>query len=327
MMKTLLEPFLQNILSKLNAKSVSNIQKIQSLWSDYGGIFRLTLQSGAFSSVIVKCISLQEQERHPRGWNGNISHERKLKSYLIENFWYENYAGSLPEKIKTPKLLYCEQREKAQVLVMEDLSLFYPELKSSCTFQEAKTVIKWLAGFHAHFLNSETEGLWSLGSYWHLDTRPEEWKSMKEGMLKDKAEYLDKALNEANFQTIIHGDAKVANFCFGSAGQVAGLDFQYTGKGIGMKDLAYFLGSCFSGEECVLYENLLLDYYFEQLSSVNTRLNQEEIQELEIEWRALYPVAWADFNRFLLGWLPEHQKLHDHALSKNERAFNYLESL
>lgn len=322
-----LEPFLENILKKLNAKSISNIRKIQSLWSDYGDIFRLTLQSEKVTSVVVKCILLQENDHHPRGWTGNLSHQRKLKSYLIENFWYEHYAASLPEEIKTPKLLYSEQRETAQVLVMEDLAPSYPELKNSCTFSEAKTVVKGLAGFHAHFLNSETEGLWPIGSYWHLDTRPGEWESMKEGMLKDKAKDLDKALNQAHYQTIIHGDAKVANFCFGSVGHVAGLDFQYTGKGIGVKDLAYFLGSCFAGEECVLYEDMLLDYYFEELTSINTRLNNLEIQELETEWRALYPVAWADFNRFLMGWLPGHQKLHEHALSKNKMAFRYLESL
>jgi len=325
-MQKTLEPFLPNIIAQLGAETILSIEKMQSLWSDYGAIFRLKLHGGDFPSVVVKCIALQEKDNHPRGWATNRSHQRKLKSYQIENYWYENYAGLLPDSVKLPRLLYSEHRSTAQVLVLEDLTISYPELKQFCTYEEAKTVIKWLAGFHARFINSSAKGLWHTGSYWHLDTRPEEWEAMKAGLLKENAKELDRALNEAKYQTIIHGDAKVANFCFGPNNQVAGLDFQYVGKGIGVKDLAYFIGSCFTSDECELYENSLLDFYFEEFGKSVNGLNNQEKADLEKEWRQLYPVAWADFNRFLMGWLPGHQKLHDHALAKNEEALEYLKN-
>ncbi|WP_417603283.1 phosphotransferase [Owenweeksia hongkongensis] len=324
-MDSMLKPFLPNIQKELSVSHILSIAKMQSLWSDYGGIFRLNLKGAKVPSVVVKCILLEEKDKHPRGWVSNLSHERKVKSYQVENHWYEMYAASLPTTVKVPQLLYREKQTSVQILVLEDLSHSYPNLKQSCTYKEAKTVIRWLAQFHAHFINSPTDGLWPIGSYWHLNTRPDEWKAMEDSPLKEKAQALDFVLNEAKFQTIIHGDAKVANFCFSNNEEVAAVDFQYVGKGVGVKDFAYFLGSCFSDEESQLYEGSLLEYYFETLKLSAKDLNEAEKAALEKEWRELYPIAWADFNRFLLGWLPNHQKLHNHALSKNGEAFQFLE--
>ena len=47
--------------------------------------------------------------------------------------------------------------------------------------------------------------------------------------------------------------------------QVAAVDFQYVGGGCGIKDVAYFIGSCLYEEDCERYEEGLLDWYFSQL--------------------------------------------------------------
>lgn len=76
---------------------------------------------------------------------------------------------------------------------------------------------------------------------------------------------IDRVLRNCRFPTIVHGDAKLANFCFADDGQaVAAVDFQYAGGG-GIKDVAYFIGSCPDEADCERQETELLDVYFASL--------------------------------------------------------------
>jgi aminoglycoside phosphotransferase (APT) family kinase protein len=146
------------------------------------------------------------------------------------------------------------------------------------------------------------------------------------GPLKDAAEDLDQALRQAKYRTILHGDAKIANFCFSTSGtEVAAVDFQYIGGGVGVKDLAYFVSSCYYEEECQALEEQILGTYFVALRQSVARWHPSvEFTGLEDSWRQLYPVAWADFSRFLQGWSPGHWKLHRYSRSMVQRALNQL---
>ena len=64
---------------------------IQELWSGYGQILRLRLTGGAHQSVVAKFINLPEESKHPQGWNTNLSHQRKVRSYQVESYWYQHY--------------------------------------------------------------------------------------------------------------------------------------------------------------------------------------------------------------------------------------------
>jgi aminoglycoside phosphotransferase (APT) family kinase protein len=112
---------------------------------------------------------------------------------------------------------------------------------------------------------------------------------------------------------LVHGDAKLQNFCFAEAGDaVAAVDFQYVGGGVGVKDVAYCLTSCLSPRELQRDAPRHLNAYFRELqAAVDQRRTDQtpaalpdafDFDALEAEWRELYPVACADFYRFLLGW-------------------------
>jgi thiamine kinase-like enzyme len=135
--------------------------------------------------------------------------------------------------------------------------------------------------------------------------------AMEEGELKSSAAALSQCLDEARFKTLVHGDAKVANFCFSTQDEkVAAVDFQYVGGGTGVQDLAYLLGSALS--EKALSENLpyLLDHYFAELGRELMAQGESQAfaQEVIEEWQRLFVIAWADFHRFIIGWSPTHIK-------------------
>ena len=85
-----------------------------------------------------------------------------------------------------------------------------------------------------------------------------------------------KKLSAAKYQSLVHGDAKLANFCFTANGErVAVLDFQYVGGGCGMKDVAYFVGSCLDEASCEKREDAILDTYFASLGEALARRRPE----------------------------------------------------
>ncbi len=305
---------------------IVKLEIVQSLWSGYGEIARYHSPRLA-KNIIVKQISPPAESKHPRGWNTQSSHQRKLKSYQVEASFYQHYAEKCDKNCKVPNLLACIEDGVQTSMVLEDLNFCgFTERRSAATIAKSKLAIRWLAYFHARFLNTVTDDLWPVGTYWHLATRQDEWAAMPEGDLKKGAAKISTALNNAKFQTLIHGDAKLANFCFHQdKATLAAVDFQYVGKGLGIKDLAYLLGCCFNDAQLFKYEKPLLAYYFAQLTQGMKHYKTVcDFSALETEWRLLYPLAWADFYRFLQGWSPGHYKINSYMLHQADFALNYL---
>ena len=88
-----------------------------------------------------------------------------------------------------------------------------------------------------------------------------------------------------------------------------------------MKDIVYFMSSAIDPEVCEKNEEWILDTYFDLLEMAlkhyQININIEDIEE---EWRPLFSVAWADFQRFLKGWSPNHFKINDYSEELTSRA-------
>ena len=301
------------MLDVTGARSLANAQVVQSLWSGYGQIIRCRVDVGQRRSVIVKHVRWPDERDHPYGWVSDVSHERKLRSYRVETAWYDRYAPRCADACRVPLCLALETRADGMVIILEDLdAVGFAGRRQVANGIEIDACVSWLANFHATFMGERPDGLWTTGTYWHLATRPDEFAALEQGPLKAAAERIDQRLSSSRFQTVVHGDAKLANFCFAADGRhAAAVDFQYVGGGCGMKDLAYFISSCLDEDESELRAPALLDRYFELLGEALERSETVvDFEALEQDWRALYPVAWTDFTRFLQGWSPGHWKLH-----------------
>ena len=301
------------VLQATGAASVADTQVVQSLWSGYGQIVRWRLDDGSQPSVIVKHIALPDAQDHPYGWSSDRSHQRKLQSYRVETAWYERYAQQCSDACRVPRCLALATRAADTIIVLEDLDTAgFAGRREQVSHVELEACLSWLASFHATFMHEVPQSLWPTGTYWHLATRPDEFDALDDGPLKAAAGRIDRQLSGSPFQTFVHGDAKLANFCFSADGQrAAAVDFQYVGGGCGMKDLAYFISSCLDENDSEEMAPALLDRYFELLRTALDRSGKAlNFDALEADWRALYPVAWTDFYRFLQGWNPGHWKLH-----------------
>ncbi|GGD18164.1 oxidoreductase family protein [Hyunsoonleella pacifica] len=300
--------FKSAILKKTGASSLFEKEIIQELWSGYGKIIRVSLENATLESVVVKHVQLPIGNTHPRGWNTDIGHQRKLKSYEVETNWYKLYSKHSMARL--PECFTVETYHDEVLIVLEDLDRAgFPLRKHNVAWEDIETCLEWLAQFHASYLGETPNGLWDIGTYWHLDTRPQELEALQDESLKNYAIAIDKKLNSCSFKTFVHGDAKLANFCFSENGAVSGVDFQYVGGGCGMKDVAYFIGSCLNERDCEHLESKVLDTYFKHLHKALGKTNKA----LENEWRGLYQVAWADFHRFLKGWSPGHWKINSYS--------------
>lgn len=328
----------QFVIDATGATAANASELIQTLWRGYGEIVRVAVEGTDTLSIIVKHIHATQTLDNKRAAVGTRdgstsstrSHKRKLRSYAVETQWYRNAGTHCTDHWPIARCYGTAETANGQFIALEDLDAAgYPRRKSRLSRQEVSTCLRWLANFHGTFLGSSPAGLWKTGTYWHLGTRPDEFAAMPDSELKKVAKLVDEKLNNCRFTTLVHGDAKTANFCFSVDGKrVAAVDFQYVGGGCGIKDVVYFLDSCLPQTEIEASQNQLLSIYFDALErALHARNVSIEFADLKSEWTNLFAFAWVDFYRFLAGWAPQYARLESYTKRQLNRVVTELGSL
>ena len=110
---------------------------IQSLWAGAGSLTRVRSN---LRSVVIKKVDLPQNSDVSK-----IGTARKLKSYRVEQTFYEIYAKCLPPDIVVPELVGVGE-VSGECLVLSDLNVLgFDERRESLSKSEAYSVIAWLA--------------------------------------------------------------------------------------------------------------------------------------------------------------------------------------
>jgi hypothetical protein len=321
-------------------------RQIASLWAGYGKVTEL--------SVVVAGDDDDGSHRHdlvvkrvspPPGRPDDVGHARKVDSYAFEASFYREVAprllalppGDVP-RVGAPFLVV--EDGTTTTLVLEDLRPAFPVFpRGGLSRAQLGAALRWLAAFHAAFWGCGTTGgngglpppaitpppslAAREGTYWHLATRPDELAA-----IVGDAEHGDLAAAAPGIAadllagaagphgTLVHGDAKAANFCFTTdGGTAAAFDFQYVGSGLGARDVAYLLCSAGGSREIGTpgSEDAWLELYF---SALAPRLAARGFAVeghggdaggagppyTRAVLKSHYELAAADFYRFMAGW-------------------------
>ncbi|MBD1583086.1 kinase [Pseudoalteromonas sp. S16_S37] len=282
------------------------------LWSGCGEVKRMSLDG---QDVVVKYSQVPKQLAHRHIEQSDFALSRKLKSYAVELQFYQQHSSSIQKQCAIPKLIFTAQQDNSTCLVLRDFNKDGFVQHTDLSLKQHHAILSWLAHFHSRSLNRYQGIGWQQGGYWHLATRPDELQRMQHHALKTHVQHINALITECRYKCTIHGDAKAANFALNDALEVIGYDFQYVGAGVGVQDVMLYFTSVFDESSLYAYADELLAFYFSQLvSQLEALLSEQQALDIVSHWQALWPLVWADFHRFLLGWKPDHFKINQYML-------------
>lgn len=146
----------ERIKRATGADTVTLDARLQSLWGGYGELWRAELRHGAaVTRVVVKHV------RPPPG-DASRSHRRKLRSYEVEQAFYERYAARCSESpsCRVPRPLQLLGENGGWLFVLEDLDASgFSARRTHAHAPDIVATLRWLAAFHARFLGTAPEGL------------------------------------------------------------------------------------------------------------------------------------------------------------------------
>ena len=230
-------------------------------------------------SVIVKLASSDPK---------SLRISRRLGLYQREHAFYRQLASNIP--IRSPHLFYGDLDPSRQrfVLVLEDLSsMLAGDQIQGASASQALTAVRMIARMHGHFWNRVDRP--PLSGF-HDNTRPkvrpiaqlvylahlpamlnnfgyllsEPMRKLAESFGVRLADYVEDIASGP--KTFTHGDFRVDNMLFGADHKVndefAVVDWQASGLGSGLYDVAYFMGGSVPTKIRRAIEHEVLEEYY-----------------------------------------------------------------
>ncbi len=251
----------------LHAGGMSEVPALQGVLVDrigggvglVGEILRCRLvcrgNAGAIPETVI--VKLPSQDSKSRRMS------RLQSLYKREYAFYRHVAPHAP--VRSPRLLYgdYERRGDRFVLVLEDLGHMQAvDQIRGATPTQARAAVRAVARLHGHFWDRVEKPLLSA---LHDISRPATRLGIQAGYLaflvpalknlgglfSDELRRLAEAFgpriwdhlveSTRTSRTFVHGDFRVDNLFFGAGDDVAMVDWQVSGVGSGLYDVAYFL--------------------------------------------------------------------------------------
>jgi len=288
--------------------SIISQSHIANLWAGMGSIVRLQCRgpSDKSTTIIAKHIKCSKPQSF-----GDI---RKAASYHVEaSFYGSKYCEDLSQSHICCKGLHTEDSGNGEITI---LMTPLPNNILHCMDGDlSMAAVRSVARLHAHFwghskANAAIEaGLAEQGTYWYLDTRPDEYDNMSSrglsGKLKNSARDIDEALKEHTYQTVCHGDLKACNMSMSTdPSYVTFVDFQYLGKACPAKDIAYLFvcGMDVDHDFEERQESELLQLYIDELAANGVGEDKHAPLPTLDGLREALDLSYCDLYRWMLGW-------------------------
>lgn len=225
----------------------------------------------------------------------------------------------------------CDMEELKKVcyaLALQDMSGFSPPPSAFLEEEKILAGLGWLARLHAAFWGKDVHGLWPTGTWWSKDKQKlgeglieSAWRRRLEAMgeklhgLEELGSDLERTQlliaetlgKSTTPRALLHGDVKASNMLFAdrpdgiTVADVAFIDWQWSGAGLAVCDLADFLASTFKTMAELMangaaLEHRWLSFYCQQLANagVNYPLFRaiQEFRLASLELGGMYCIWW-----------------------------------
>lgn len=246
-------------------------------------------RAGAPDSVIAKMLGAQRE---------SVRHAQEMNLWEREIRFYREIAPRIGAPVPRCYFAASDPENGSHILLLEDLSDC--QQPGYASMAQAETVVRWLAGMHAHWRGRvekafpwlETEAAFERLLRDRIEKSWPQYLKAAEGyvparqiaMVGQSIERLGEGLTGTGLTpTLLHYDFRIGNMMFRSDDEVVVLDWQSPLVGQATSDLAWFIGDSIEPAQRGPMRELLIRLYREE--SIRCGASPDELDVFEAQYQ------------------------------------------